>query len=138
MINIITQCKLLKYFRFYFCEYDSQILHPSFLAVAPNQCLRLIHVTSRGSDISDIFMDSVSAHGGLENVVLEIQSVKVTGITTIIQNSPKLYTFIAIIQQIVDENNIKMDLEVLKDNLKIKFSHRKLVNISGLIIRHLF
>ena len=133
VINIITQCKLLKYFGFSF--YGSLILHPSFSTVAPNQCLQCLHVTSCGSDISDIFMDSVSAHGGLESVVLHIKSVTVTGITTIIQNSPKLYTFIVIIQQTVDENNITMDLKVLKDTLKIKFSHRKLFNISGLVLR---
>ena len=45
----------------------------------------------------------------------------VTGITAIIQNSPKLYTFIVTIKQIIDENNVKMNLKVLKDNLKIKF-----------------
>ena len=63
----------------------------------------------------------MSAHGRLESVVLHIKSVTVTGITTIIQNGPKLYTFEVTIQQIVDENNIKTDLEVLKDTLKIKF-----------------
>ena len=81
-------------------------------------------------------MDSVSAHGGLESVVLDIQSVTVTGITTIIQNSPMLCTLIVTTQQIDGENNIKMDPEVIKDNLKIKFLHRKLCNISGLVLKY--
>ena len=132
VVDIITQCKLLKYFGFYYC--GIQKFHPSFLTVAPNQCLQYLHIGSFGCDIGDIFMDSVSAHGGLEIVILDIQSVTVTGITTIIQNSPKLYTFKVTIQPL--ERNMKMDLEVLKDNLKIKFSHRKLFNISGLTLMY--
>ena len=132
LVDIITQCKLLKYFGFYYLDVPK--FHPSFLTVAPNQCLQYLHISSFGCDISDIFMDSVSAHGGLEIVILDIQSVTVTGITTIIQNSPKLYTFIVTIPPF--ERNMKMDLEVLKDNLKIKFSHRKLFNISGLTLNY--
>ena len=134
MVDIITQCKLLKYFRF--CLYGSHKLHPSFSTVAPNQCLQHLHISSHGSNIGDIFMNSVSAHGGLESVVLDIQSVIVTSITLIIQNSPKLYTFMVTVQQIVDENNIKVNPEVLKDNLKIQFLHRKLFNISGLVLKY--
>ena len=134
VVNIITQCKRLKYFRFF--NYGHLILHPLFSSVAPNQCLQHLRVSSYSSDIGDIFMDSVSAHRGLESVDLHIQSVTVTGITTIIQNSPKLYTFVVTTQQIVDENNIKIDPEVLKDNLKIKFLHRKLFNISGLVLKY--
>ena len=86
MVDIITQCKLLKYFRF--CFHGSP-LHPSFSTVAQNHCLQHLHISSHGSNIGNIFMNSVSAHGGLESVVLDIQSVTVTGIT-FIQNSPKL------------------------------------------------
>ena len=83
-------------------------------------------------------MDSVSAHGGLESIILGIKSVKVAGITTIIQNSPKLHEFVVTTHQIVDKNNIKMDPKVLKDNLKIKFLHRKLFNISGFVLKRLY
>ena len=132
---IITQCKLLKYFGYTFFNYISQT-YPSFLTVAPNRCLQHLHVSSCGSHISYLFMDSVSAHGGLENVSLSAQSVSVAGIAAAIQNSPKLYTFIVHIQLIFDENYIKIDLQVLKDTLKIKFSHRKLFNVSGLVLRY--
>ena len=45
----------------------------------------------------------------------------IAGVTAVIQNSPKLYKFIVNIKQIVDENNIKIDLEGFKDTLKINY-----------------
>ena len=81
MNDIITQCKLLKYFRCFFEAYST---------VVPNQCLQHFHITSHGINISDVFMDSVSSHGGLESVTFSAFSVTIVSITAVIRNSPKL------------------------------------------------
>ena len=125
--DIITNCKQLKYFGYHvMCCVNI----PSFLTVAPNQYLQHLHIHSPHS-IDKMFMDSVSAHGKLERVFLCVRFMTATGITVLVQNSPKLYFCDIRAQQILDEENVKIDLEVFNDTLKNKFSHRKLFNLNG-------
>ena len=126
--DIITNCKRLKYFGYHFAGYENI---PSFLIVAPNQYLQHLRIVSRHSNIGELFMDSVSTHSKLERVFLLVQSVAVSGITALLQNSPKLYICKICPRQIFDEENVEVDLKVFKDTLKNKFSHRKLFNLNG-------
>ena len=130
-IDIINQCKLLQYFRCFL------VMFKPYSTVVPNpsRCLQHLHITSPGNNISDAFMDSVSSHGGLETISFKVFSVKVASITTVIQNSPKLYVFDIYTELIFDEKNNKVDTDVLKDTLKVKFSHRKLINVDGLELK---
>ena len=126
--DIITNCKRLKYFGYHVI---GRVNIPSFLTVAVNQYLQHLHIHSQRSNIDKMFMYSVSRHGKLEHVFLSIQFVTVAGITTLVQNSPKLYFCDIRSQQILDEENVKVDMKVFKDTLKNKFSHRKLFNLNG-------
>ena len=123
--DIITNCKQLKYFRCY-------VLNISlFLTVAPNQYLQHLYIDSFHSNIGELFMDSVSAHGKLEQVFLSIRSVTVAGITALVQNSPKLYYCDIRSGRILDEQNVEVAWYVFNNTLKNKFSHRKLFNLNG-------
>ena len=66
----------------------------------------------------------------------------VDGITALVQNPPKLYYCDIRSQQILDEQNVRVDCNVFNRTLKNKFSHRKLFNLNGhsdyIVIRTLF
>ena len=126
--DIITKCKQLKYFGYNVFGYENI---PSFLTVAPNQYLQHLYIVSQQSNIGELFMDSVSIHGKLERVFLLIRCVAVSGITALVQNSPKLYICEVHSRQIIDKENVEVYLKVFKDTLKNKFSHRKLFNLNG-------
>ena len=55
--------------------------------------LQQLWINSTTTDISDVFMTTVSAHGGLEHVFFSINSVTVDGVSSLIANSPRLLTF---------------------------------------------
>ena len=121
--DIITNCKRLKYFG---CHNI-----PSFLTAAPNQYLQHLYIDSFHSNIGELFMDSVSAHGKLERVFLLVRCVTVAGITTLVQNSPKLYYCDIRSQLLLNGQNVQVAGYVFNDTLKNKFSHRKLFNLNG-------
>ena len=78
-------------------------------------------------------MDSVSAHGKLEIVILAVPSVTENGITALIKNSPKLHLFkIDLFRGFF--NSKHEQLKSFKDMLKTKLLHRKLFNLDGFII----
>ena len=132
--DIINNCKRLKYFG---CRNI-----PSFLTAAPNQYLQHLYIDSFHSNIGELFLDSVSAHGKLERVFLLVRCVTVDDITALVQNPPKLYYCDIRSQQILDEQNVRVDCNVFNRTLKNKFSHRKLFNLNGhsdyIVIRTLF
>ena len=128
--DVITNCRRLKYLVYY----DFIVCLSSFFTAAPNQYLQHLHIISRySSNIGELFMDSVSMHGKLERVFLVVRCVAVSGITALLQNSPKLYICEIRFRQIVDEENVEVDLDLklFEDTLKNKFSHRKLFNLNG-------
>ena len=123
--DIITNCKQLKYF---ICLVPS---YANISRVAPNQYLQHLYVEAWCTDVSEVFMDSVSAHGKLERVFLYVRCVTVAGITALVQNSPKLYYCNIRFRQILDERNVEVAWYVFNDTLRNKFSHRKLFNLNG-------
>lgn len=54
--------------------------------------LQQLWINSKTITISDVFMRTVSAHGGLEHVFFSIHSVTVDGVSSLIANSPRLLT----------------------------------------------
>ena len=129
--DIITNCKQLKYFGFHYYLFSMDWCFPSFLRAAPNQCLQDLSISSQGSNIGEIFMDTVSAHGKLERVFLLIHSVTVDGITALVQNSPKLYFCEIHYRRLFDNQNVEVDLNIFKDTLKNNFLCRKLFYLDG-------
>ena len=137
IVDIITKCKHLKYLKhslmklkiLYLPQFKAYF-RAQFLSVAPNKCLQYLDIHLPTGVLDEVFMDSVSAHGKLEIVVLHIFSVTEAGIAALIENSPNLCLFkIEFLQECE-----RIQLIALKDMLKKKFMHRKLFNLDGFTI----
>ena len=81
--DIIDNCKQLKYFN---C---SSIRGDVLLPVSSSN-LQQLDIDSDNLDLSDEFMNILSAHGGLIRVVLNVGTVSIEGITVLVENSPNL------------------------------------------------
>ena len=57
---------------------------------AHNHNLQQLYIDSTHTDVPDHFMTSVSAHGGLVHVVMIVEHLTFKGVTSLVQNSPKL------------------------------------------------
>ena len=64
--------------------------YPLSIHLAHNKNLQKLYIYSPHTDVSDNFMTSVLAHSELEYVVMEVETLKVEGITSLVRNSPKL------------------------------------------------
>ena len=94
--DILTGCKKLRCYNFTsYTNYVASSLSSvrSHLKSACYSNLQQLCISSRHTCLHDIFMDTVSAHGGLVHVALFVQSVSGKGITTLIKNSPNLLSF---------------------------------------------
>jgi len=81
--HIIESCKELKYFN---C---SSIVGDELLPV--DSCsLQQLDIDSDELELPDEFMSTISAHGGLVHVLLNVGTVSIEGITVLIENSPDL------------------------------------------------
>ena len=122
--DIIAGCKELKYLSCYAVERLS-------LSSTCSSHLQQLSIFSHVTDISDIlFLETVSAHGGLSRVVLSINSVTSEGITNLIVNSRDLLTLgVSTCQSIYDKQGLKVNLKEFKTRMKTKFSCRKLFTV---------
>ena len=82
--HILTTCKNLRLFSCYDEQFSPSLAHNN---------LQQLCISSRDTDPNDIFMNTVSAHGGLIHVAFFVGSVTDHGIATLIKNSPNLLTF---------------------------------------------
>ena len=80
----ITNCPQLKYL------YEKDARKESPLPSSSTCHLRQLCINSLSFDLTDEFVKVLSAHGQLECVILYVNSITITGITTLINNSPKL------------------------------------------------
>ena len=79
------------------------------------------------TDLSNIFMETVSAHGGLIHVICEVNSVTVEGINSLVVNSPKLLTMILLsCQSVFNEHGCKVNSKDIISGLRKRFPGRKL------------
>ena len=121
--DVINVCKELTVLS---CNCLPQVI--SSVATTNLQQLYLYAVTS---EIPNIFMDTVSAHGGLIHVVFFISSVTVNGIVTLVKNSPELLTLNIYNAELIcnqSELNSISPEDKLQESLQ-KFSNRKLFNV---------
>ena len=73
-------------------------------------------IDSEYTDVSDEFMESVSAHGGLIHIVLQVATVADKGVDILIHNSSQLHI-----------SGCKQNgLSTLKNVLRKKYYHRRL------------
>ena len=95
----ITNCHKLKYLQ----EKDARKGSP--LPSSINCHLQQLCIYSLSFDLTDELVKVLSAHGQLECVILYVKSISITGITTLINNSPKLTILrISMIKPLFNEN----------------------------------
>jgi len=123
--DIITGCKELQYLSCYTLECLS-------LSSACTSNLKQITVFSRATDISDIFLETVSAHGGLSRIVLSINSLSSEGITSLIVNSRELMTLgVITCKSICDKQGLRINLKEFKTKMKKEFPCRKIFTVGS-------
>jgi len=119
MTDILYGCTQLKFLIYSSDRFDS------FCLPAPNCNLEQLYVDT--IDISKTFMEAISAHGGLEHVVMEVRSVTGDGVAALIENSPKLITCQINAKHFnTSVAGVKLDLKDFKKTLEKKFYNRKL------------
>jgi len=125
--QVIRKCRKLTVL---ICYCFSRLLILS--AYAAN--LQQFHIESIGTNIPDIFMETVSTHGGLVHVVMFVNSITIEGIATLISNSSKLLTFTVCAEVFIcnryEWRSYNHD-EGLKENLQKRFSGRKLFSVGS-------
>ena len=122
--HIMTTCKKLKYL-----SYSNYVDALPF----PLSCvcqLQQLCIESRYSNVPDYFMNTISSHGGLEHVILCVESITVNGIYTIIRNSPNLVSFCAFIKHSLCKNGRKLKSKDFKPKAKKEFCHHKLFRVA--------
>ena len=125
VLDVINSCKQVEIVTFLECwGGDDDMMNFSSVSTSS---LQQLSVCESGTTIPDVFMETVSAHGGLVHVVLIVWSVSNVGITSLVKNSPKLLTCLIDTRQFItdDQDTIKN----LKDNLQQKFPGRKLFTV---------
>ena len=118
LLDTISCCKDLKVFR-----YENHNSLPCSVAFKCN--LKELYIASCRTDLSDTFMHSVSAHGGLVHVVLCVNSVTGESVAALITNSPKL-TLYHVHTDYLPFVGTTFSLELFDSTLKKTFSNRKL------------
>ena len=120
--DIATSCKQLK------CLivqpnsfYQQPPFHPVGISLSStcNNNLKQLFIDSEYTDVADEFMESVSAHGGLVHVVLQIATVTDKGVDILIHNSSQL-------EQLHICRCKQNGLSTLKNVLRKKYYHRRL------------
>ena len=119
----ITNCHHLKHLYY---EIDELLTLPS----SSNSCLRQLCIKS-DADLSAPSVQVLSAHGGLEQVMLFVKSITTSAITTLINNSPSLILLCVVVDGepgVYDGNDADaiVFLKDYKDTISKKFSNRKL------------
>ena len=113
-----TNCHQLKYL--YYNNWNDSIDHISLPSSSRCQ-LQQLHMGN--IDLSAAFVNVLSAHGGLEQVILYDVTITTSAITTLINNSPNL--ILLDILQLVDDINLKD----CKDTMSKTFSNHKLFTV---------
>ena len=89
--------------------------------------LQQLRIIDSSANIPDVFMETVSSHGGLVHVVLFVWSVSNLGITSLVRNSPNLLTCLIATKDFV--TNGLGRIKSLKFNLQHTFPCRKLFSV---------
>ena len=120
--DILATCKNLSCFSCH-CNVQQQLSLSSLCSCN----LQQLCIVSQDNDIDDNFMSTVSAHGKLIHVFFKVNSMAGQGITTLVENSPDLLTFVVSARELMGFS-LGTDLKLLM----MKFSHRKLLKFGML------
>ena len=128
----ITNCPQLKYL------YEKDARKESPLPSSSTCHLRQLCIYSLSFDLTDEFVEVLSAHGQLECVILYVKSITITGITILINNSPKLTSLhISMIKPLFNEDyTYRHDTPfTYTDRIKQMFSYHKLFAAGSFSVR---
>jgi len=110
--DIATSCKQLK------CLivqpnsfYDQSPFHPTGISLSSscNNNLEQLFIDSEYNIVSNEFMETVSAHGGLRHFVLQVAAVTEEGVNILVENSSKLVQLHISLCVSVNEENGGLD-----------------------------
>ena len=127
--DVVGGCKKLTVF---YCESIVNLLISSVFTTSLEQ----LYIQCFDTNISDIFMETVSAHGKLLHAVLLVNSVTIEGIVTLIRNSPGLLSLNIFSKNVIyagGRNEIKAE-DNLRDSLLKIFPKRKLFNVGSFTV----
>ena len=97
-----------------------------------SQGLQQLCIETEFSRMTETLMNAVSAHGELTHVVLFVKSITAEGIDALVTNSKKLITLhVYMVEPIHSEEGARLNLKILKANLKDQFPYRRLFTASG-------
>ena len=116
--DIVNNCKKLTVLS---CDHGFDIF--LLLSSVNTSTLQQLNIREGESNIPNIFLETVSAHGGLVHVSFYVNSVSAKGITSLVENSPNLLTCIVVVQQFITDNQYTIE------SLKHKFILRKLFTV---------
>ena len=89
--------------------------------------LQQLCLDSFRTDLPDVFMETLSAHGGLVHVIVSVNSVTVEGVTSLVVNSPRLLTMIILTRlNVCNEDGCKVNSKDIISGLRKRFPGRKL------------
>jgi len=132
--DIISSCKELAVLR---CEPNVSLL----ISSAFTSSLQQLYIQSHDTNIPDMFMETVSAHGRLLHVVLLVNSISIQGIIILIRNSPELLSLAISASNIMFHKYGYPEItekDNLRDSLQKKFPNRKLFRVGKFTVGHGF
>ena len=120
--DVITNCERLRIF-----QCSSEVSLSISLIYTSN--LQQLSINAKLTNISGMFMKTVSSHGGLVHITLAVNSIMIKGINTAVTNSPKLLTLLISSRELVYNYEGISSRDGLKEYLQKKFPSRKLFTI---------
>jgi len=122
--SALTSCSKLTCFNYFGMYYETPLSFSAHL----NFCnLQQLYLQSGSLAVPESFMKAVSAHGGLVHIILFVKTVAHAGIVSVIAASHKLLTLHIIAYSSILED-LTINLNDFKSQLKKRFSHRRLFN----------
>ena len=131
----IANCHKLKYLY----EKDARALKENLFPLSSNCQLQQLCIYSLSINLTDDLVETLSAHGELECVVICVKSITINGITTLINNSPNLHVLhISMIEPLFNEayNTFHCNKAyTYTDRVKEMMSYHKLFAMSSFSVR---
>jgi len=133
--DIITSCKQLKCLLFNEKYSTHHSLNPSHSCT-----LEQLSITSNNLDVTTDFMASISSHGRLVHVVLQVKSVTSEGIAALVTNSPDLLTFHAFLDGVLLDQDLYQNLKAkIPDRMFFKCGSYKVAGtFSSIALHHVY
>ena len=127
----ITNCHKLKYL------YETNAFEELDEKLSPFTCichLQQLYIDAAYFNVTDELSCALSAHGGLECVILHVNSITIDSIIILIKYSPNLVLLKVASEQILFDENCKQEHLDYTDYIMKKFSYHKLFAIGSFTV----